>query len=102
MVTAGSKLTHAGHAGLQNSWCVVGKATMYLFDLSAGPDQFLWTIMFCPLNLVNVEPHEVKSLPVAANRCENKSRHSKKKKNRAVVGLGASQSVTDGGHPTAN
>lgn len=93
------------------------KATM---DLSAGTDRFSWTNMFCPLRFVNAEPHKVKkkNLSVAANRCENKSTHSKRKKKTehngskmsllisfhvsvpcAMVGLGASQSVTGGGAP---
>lgn len=40
VVRSGSKLARGGHAGLLNGVYVVGKATMSLFDLSAGSDQF--------------------------------------------------------------
>lgn len=107
VVTSGSKWLHADQ---QNGVNVVEKATMHLFDLFARSDQFLWTNMFCRLHFVNVEPCKVKKAPC---NCQwmRKQKHTlpKKKKNRAqwckisllisfhalaVVGLGASQSVT--------
>lgn len=63
VVTSRSRLSTGGHDGLRNGVYVGDKATMYLFDLSAASDQFLWTKMFCPLHFVNAEPQKAKNSP---------------------------------------
>lgn len=79
------KLTTRGHAGLQNGVYVLDKATMYLFDLSAGSDQFLWTNMFCPLHFVSVEAHKVKKSPCSCQWMWKQEHTLKKKKRQSTM-----------------